>query len=51
MCLLAFIVVFPCLFIEIPVVTKDPQDSIHMEGDDVTLCCQATGSPAPVYEW
>ena len=37
--------------IEIPSITKDPQDTIRLEGDDVTLCCEAKGTPTPEYKW
>ncbi|XP_022803223.1 neurogenic locus notch homolog protein 1-like [Stylophora pistillata] len=36
---------------EIPVITKNPQDSTAMEGGSVTFCCEAKGKPVPVYSW
>ncbi|KAL9968790.1 hypothetical protein ACROYT_G020915 [Oculina patagonica] len=36
---------------EVPLITQDPQDSTGLEGDEVTLCCKAEGTPPPKYQW
>lgn len=38
-------------FPEVPSITLNPQDSIGLEGDEVTLNCQAKGTPPPTYQW
>ncbi|XP_078375573.1 cartilage intermediate layer protein 1-like [Oculina patagonica] len=35
----------------VPSITQDPQDKTGLEGDEVTLCCKAEGTPAPKYQW
>ncbi|KAL9968803.1 hypothetical protein ACROYT_G020931 [Oculina patagonica] len=34
----------------VPSITQDPQDKTGLEGDEVTLCCKAEGTPAPKYQ-
>ena len=48
--LLWHVVIF-VYFLEVPSITQHPQDSTGLEGDEVTLCCKAEGTPSPNYQW